>query len=99
MKTIHSDNPNEVRMYIYPPDINSRIGLKISGTREEPILTAECFVAYGRLVYGVAKLTTVSIDSGLLFEAAGVYVACMNDIPKIKVVIAHLPTKQVGEQR
>lgn len=83
----------------------TEITLTISGTQEDPKITAERFVVRGKKMYGAATILQHlgrkgsqeyrTTEAGLLFkEAQRTYIQCADAMPAIRAAVADLPHKQ-----
>ena len=76
----------------------TEIVLEITGTREEPKITAERFEISGNKVYGAANIQhwkNKGVEEGLFFRRSQqIYIQCAAAIPAIRAAIAGLPHKE-----
>lgn len=76
----------------------TEITLAITGTQEDPNITAERFEIGGNAVYGAANIQhwkSKGVEEGLFFRRPQqIYVQCAASMPAIRAAIAELPNKE-----
>ena len=85
-------------------EIKSKSGtvldIEVTGTQENPIITAKPFEVGGRKVKGAATIQhwkSKGAEEGLLFKTGDVYVQAAKDMPKIKDAIKQLPHRKIRQ--
>ena len=78
------------------------VDINISGTQENPKITAKKFNVQGKTVSGEATIQHwkhKGVEEGLYFRKSDVYMQCASAMPKIKNAISNLPPEKYYAQK